>query len=244
MAKRNDPLARALDVVHRLMQHPHATALFNSPVDVEGLGLDDYATIVSTPMCLGTIRDRLLAGANSDWAESWYKSSAQVFADTQLVWNNCIAYNTRPDEVEYADAAREMHALSLAAWDAAGLERPGGGVGGTGQPAQPPVVAVQPPVPQRLLSEQQIPPGHDVIPGSLPPSLQLSSVAPGPHAGRVPAESAYGHLKFARIAHRPMRCPSAAHCRRWTTTSVPVTRPHAYVSWLGCIRTTRVDPEP
>lgn len=162
----------ALSVVSQLMQHQHAQSLFNSPVDVKGLGITDYFSVVNQPMDLGTVRDRLERPTS---LPSVYLSPQQVFADVQLVWRNCIAYNTRPDEVYYADAARQMAALHVAMWDKVGLPRPvspGGGLP-SGVGASAALLPQQPPAVLRLLSEQQIPPGYDVIAGTLRPACAV-----------------------------------------------------------------------
>ncbi|CAM9392240.1 unnamed protein product [Chrysoparadoxa australica] len=61
------------------------TEPFRAPVDWQGLGLFDYPQIISHPMDLGTIRDKLEAGE--------YKFASQCAADIRLVWDNCKAYN-------------------------------------------------------------------------------------------------------------------------------------------------------
>lgn len=121
MPRRKHPLAKCLDVVDKLMKHPHAMQLFNAPVDIKGLGLTDYLEIVKTPMDLGTIRGRLQAGLSSDWVTCEYDSPEQVLEDIKLVWQNCIAYNTRPDEAPFAQMAREMVTKMNQLWSQAGL---------------------------------------------------------------------------------------------------------------------------
>ncbi|XP_030942257.1 transcription factor GTE5, chloroplastic-like [Quercus lobata] len=53
------------DLLTKLMKHKFGW-VFNKPVDVKGLGLHDYHTIVKHPMDLGTVKTRL--------DKNWYKS--------------------------------------------------------------------------------------------------------------------------------------------------------------------------
>jgi hypothetical protein len=55
------------------------------PVDWKGLGLPDYPAIVKNPMDLSTVKSKLLKGD--------YSSFDDLFADLQLIWDNCKLYN-------------------------------------------------------------------------------------------------------------------------------------------------------
>lgn len=125
-------MAVALTVVEKLMQQPVAIQLFNTPVDIDAL--PDYRDVVTKPMDLGTIRSRLAAGQSKNDASSAYTSPAEVLEDIKLVWNNCILYNSRPDEEQIAQAAREMAQKTEELWVAAGL----GGNPRSSLGAQPP----------------------------------------------------------------------------------------------------------
>eukprot|EP01016_Furgasonia_blochmanni_P018387 TRINITY_DN2089_c0_g1_i2.p1 TRINITY_DN2089_c0_g1~~TRINITY_DN2089_c0_g1_i2.p1 ORF type:complete len:260 (+),score=43.15 TRINITY_DN2089_c0_g1_i2:80-859(+) len=57
---------------------------FRQPVDVKGLGLHDYFTIIKTPMDLGSVKRNL---------RTKYKYAEEVLADIQLIWDNCKTYN-------------------------------------------------------------------------------------------------------------------------------------------------------
>ena len=101
------------------MLQPLAVQLSNTPVDVQAL--PDYGDVVKKPMDLGTIRSRLVAGQSKNDSSSAYTSAAEVLEDIKLVWNNCILYNSRPDEEHIAQAAREMAQKTEQLWVAAGL---------------------------------------------------------------------------------------------------------------------------
>ena len=49
------------------------------------MGLLDYPQIVNNPMDLATCKEKLLAGK--------YATYEEVFADIQLIWDNCKLYN-------------------------------------------------------------------------------------------------------------------------------------------------------
>ena len=116
------PLARALAAVRALMRLQPAQQLFNAPVDAEGLGLQDYHAIVSTPMDLGSIESTLAASEQKGFTSCAYESPDHVLAAVNLVWRNCIAYNTREDEQHIADAARHMAQATVDVWCKAGLD--------------------------------------------------------------------------------------------------------------------------
>jgi Bromodomain len=121
MPRRKHPLAKCLDVVDKLMKHPQAMQLFNAPVDIDGLGLTDYLEVVKQPMDLGTIRARLLAGQAAEWSTCEYSCPEHVLEHIKLVWNNCILYNSRPDEEPIARAAHEMAKKTEELWSQASI---------------------------------------------------------------------------------------------------------------------------
>lgn len=84
-------------LVARLMTNPlhNRRGLFNFPVDVKGLGLDDYKTIITKPMDLGTIKARLHAVA--------YNSRDEFAADVRLVFENAMTFNP-PDNTVHISA--------------------------------------------------------------------------------------------------------------------------------------------
>jgi len=87
-------------LLSRLMTHPtyNRKGTFNKPVDHVGLGLKDYATIVKSPMDLGTIKGLLQANS--------YLNHYDVARDVRLVFNNAKNYN--PPSHPIHDAAKNL----------------------------------------------------------------------------------------------------------------------------------------
>ncbi|CAK8577093.1 unnamed protein product [Lathyrus sativus] len=77
-------------LLEKLMKHKHGW-VFNSPVDVEGLGLHDYFTIITHPMDLGTVKTRL--------NKNWYKSPKEFAEDVRLTFDNAMTYNPEGQDV-------------------------------------------------------------------------------------------------------------------------------------------------
>ncbi|XP_010553138.1 PREDICTED: transcription factor GTE5, chloroplastic-like isoform X2 [Tarenaya hassleriana] len=80
------------NLLTKLMKHKFGW-VFNAPVDVEGLGLHDYHTIVKKPMDLGTVKNRL--------SKNWYKSPLELAEDVRLTFNNAVLYNPKGHEVHH-----------------------------------------------------------------------------------------------------------------------------------------------
>ncbi|XP_019056597.1 PREDICTED: transcription factor GTE7 [Tarenaya hassleriana] len=79
-------------ILGKLMKHKWAW-VFNSPVDVAGLGLHDYYLIVKKPMDLGTIKSNLEKG--------FYGSPLDFASDVRLTFNNALAYNPKGQDVYF-----------------------------------------------------------------------------------------------------------------------------------------------
>ncbi|GAU22560.1 hypothetical protein TSUD_93280 [Trifolium subterraneum] len=77
-------------LLEKLMKHKHGW-VFNSPVDVEALGLHDYFTIITHPMDLGTVKTRL--------NKNWYKSPKEFAEDVRLTFHNAMTYNPKGQDV-------------------------------------------------------------------------------------------------------------------------------------------------
>ncbi|XP_010529112.1 PREDICTED: transcription factor GTE2-like, partial [Tarenaya hassleriana] len=82
-------------ILGKLMKHKWAW-VFNSPVDVAGLGLHDYYQIVKKPMDLGTIKSNLEKG--------FYGSPLDFASDVRLTFNNALAYNPKGHDVYFMAA--------------------------------------------------------------------------------------------------------------------------------------------
>ncbi|XP_020097426.1 transcription factor GTE4-like [Ananas comosus] len=77
-------------LLSKLMKHKHGW-VFNTPVDVRGLGLHDYYTIIRHPMDLGTVKNRL--------TKNMYKSPWEFAEDVRLTFRNAMTYNPKGQDV-------------------------------------------------------------------------------------------------------------------------------------------------
>ncbi|TYH20279.1 hypothetical protein ES288_A05G418500v1 [Gossypium darwinii] len=77
-------------LLERLMKHKHGW-VFNSPVDVKGLGLHDYYSVIKHPMDLGTVKTRL--------GKNWFKSPREFAEDVRLTFQNAMTYNPKGQDV-------------------------------------------------------------------------------------------------------------------------------------------------
>ncbi|KAF5728274.1 Global transcription factor group E4 putative isoform 5 [Tripterygium wilfordii] len=80
------------NILMMLMKHRFGW-VFNKPVDVEGLKLHDYYTIIKHPMDLGTVKSRL--------QKNWYKSPEDFAEDVRLTFSNAMVYNPKGQDVHY-----------------------------------------------------------------------------------------------------------------------------------------------
>lgn len=83
-------MKKCSQILTRLMKHKGGM-WFNSPVDVQGMGLHDYRLIIKHPMDLGTVRSKLRGGI--------YKSPLDFAEDIRLTFNNALIYNPEAHEV-------------------------------------------------------------------------------------------------------------------------------------------------
>lgn len=77
-------------LLDKLIKHKYGW-VFDAPVDVEGLGLHDYYTIIKHPMDLGTVKSRL--------NKNWYKSPKEFAEDVRLTFRNAMTYNPKGQDV-------------------------------------------------------------------------------------------------------------------------------------------------
>lgn len=73
-------------LLHQLQEcHSQYSWVFMAPVDPVALGLQDYFLIITKPMDLGTVKQKLHSGI--------YSSIDQFVSDVKLVFDNAMAYN-------------------------------------------------------------------------------------------------------------------------------------------------------
>ncbi|XP_074286006.1 transcription factor GTE7-like [Silene latifolia] len=77
--------------VLKKLSNQKAGSWFNTPVDVIGMGLHDYHTVIDRPMDLGTIRKKMDKGT--------YITPEEFAVDVRLTFNNALRYNPKGHEV-------------------------------------------------------------------------------------------------------------------------------------------------
>lgn len=76
-----EKLIKLIDIVSNVPQ----AFEFLEPVDYIGLNILDYPSIVTHPMDLGTVKEKILTGK--------YSAVGEVLSDIDLIWSNCRKYN-------------------------------------------------------------------------------------------------------------------------------------------------------
>lgn len=80
---------------------------FREPVDWKGLGLTDYPTIITQPMDLRTVREKL--------ENDCYDTPLEVAADVRLIFLNAMTYNAPGSRVfVYAKTLSDAWELNCA----------------------------------------------------------------------------------------------------------------------------------
>ncbi|XP_027161981.1 transcription factor GTE6 isoform X1 [Coffea eugenioides] len=93
-AKRMQDLMRQFgSILRQITQHKWAWP-FMQPVDVEGLGLDDYYEVIDRPMDFSTIKNQMEAKDGTG-----YKHVREICADVRLVFTNAMKYNDEKSDV-------------------------------------------------------------------------------------------------------------------------------------------------
>lgn len=82
--------------------------IFDRPVDPIALNIPDYFNIISNPMDLGTVKDRL--------ERKYYVSSDEFAADVKLTFSNAMRYNPPGNFVH--EAAKDLDKLFSTKWKA------------------------------------------------------------------------------------------------------------------------------
>ncbi|TXG49572.1 hypothetical protein EZV62_025447 [Acer yangbiense] len=89
--KRMEELMRQLGTILRnLTQHKWARP-FLQPVDVKGLGLDDYYEVIDKPMDFSTVKKQMEAKE--------YKNVREICTDVRLIFKNAMEYNDERSDV-------------------------------------------------------------------------------------------------------------------------------------------------
>nr|CCC95583.1 unnamed protein product [Trypanosoma congolense IL3000] len=74
------------DCLYKLYSEENASEHFREPVDALRLGILNYYTVITEPMSLRTVLDRITQGGH-------YSQAAQVMSDVDIIWSNCEKYN-------------------------------------------------------------------------------------------------------------------------------------------------------
>lgn len=100
-AKRMQDLMRQFgSILRQITQHKWAWP-FMQPVDVEGLGLDDYFEVIDRPMDFSTIKNQMEANDGTG-----YKHVRDIYADVRLTFTNAMKYND--DKSDVHDMAKTL----------------------------------------------------------------------------------------------------------------------------------------
>ncbi|CAK9027902.1 unnamed protein product, partial [Durusdinium trenchii] len=94
-----------LRVLRRLVRLPKAGP-FKEPLPWKELGLEDYPEVVSDPIDLRTIAERLQDGSYKD--EEGFVNPDFFWQDITLCWDNCKMYYEDDHEIEAVRMAEEM----------------------------------------------------------------------------------------------------------------------------------------
>lgn len=86
----NEGIKRCSAILQKLRAH-HSSTPFLEPVDVDGLGLDDYYDVVSDPMDLSTVDRKLRNGE--------YNTVNSFAAEVRRIWQNAFSYNPKGSPV-------------------------------------------------------------------------------------------------------------------------------------------------
>jgi len=95
----NEGVKKCINVIQKL-KRLSASGPFREPVDVVGLGLTDYYSVIKEPMDLRTVEEKLRS--------EQYGNTDQFAADIRKIWSNAYRYNPKGTHVH--NLATEMSA--------------------------------------------------------------------------------------------------------------------------------------
>jgi len=87
---KKEDYGKVKSMIESIEQDPNADP-FLEPVQWQELGLLDYPSIVKKPMDFSTIKKGLAKGK--------YMTYDEVFAEIQLIWDNCKTYNIAGSDI-------------------------------------------------------------------------------------------------------------------------------------------------
>jgi len=111
-----EELEVARQVVASVLKDANASLIFGSPVDQSVL--PDYSDVIKNPKDLGTILSDLENSINGDGP---YQAPEDILIDVELVWQNCLLYNNRPEDKSIVNICKKTSKLFTREWKKAGL---------------------------------------------------------------------------------------------------------------------------
>lgn len=155
-------------LLQKLMKHKHGW-VFNTPVDVKGLGLHDYYSIIKHPMDLGTVKSRL--------SKNLYGTPAEFAGDVRLTFRNAMTYNPKGQDVHFM--AEQLSQVFEERWPAVEAE-----YSYLSHPPPPTIITTKkaPPVDMRRTLERSDSTAHPMVVDLKPKQVNYT-----PHVGRPPA---------------------------------------------------------
>ncbi|CDW80938.1 bromodomain containing protein [Stylonychia lemnae] len=87
---KKDDIPKIKALIQSIEDDPNAEP-FLEPVQWQELGLDDYPQIIKKPMDFSTVKKGLAKGK--------YNTYDELFAEIQLIWDNCKTYNVAGSDI-------------------------------------------------------------------------------------------------------------------------------------------------
>ncbi|KAM7485394.1 hypothetical protein LguiA_001403 [Lonicera macranthoides] len=92
--KRMQELMRQFGTIFRQITQHKWAGPFMEPVDVVGLGLDDYYEVIEKPMDFSTVKTKMESKDGTG-----YKNVREICADVRLIFKNAMKYNDEREDV-------------------------------------------------------------------------------------------------------------------------------------------------